>query len=402
MMWTDESGNRLKSFASRQTSLSDGTYERFEKINVSAKHGTEQTFVCIATGDSLNGTSTKELILLPISGKREIVCLILGLIIGILAVVPIPVFLLRKFLQKNDQDCLPQKVSEESPPTVETTMNSEDESRKWYSVQWSDFKLCCSRLKDVSTQNPRMPFWLYALYRFELAAYFFLFWVTYIVLGVEKLGPKFFIYLPVWTYTAATSYVFFALFNAVMDFVKSRKSTAFEDKFRYQIQWCLFNITATPSIVVTFLYYDLMFYALSEKVPILLYISIHILPTIVCLLDIFITLIVVRFLHAVYPSSCLIAYLLFTVIYWMAEGTDSDGNPSVSGLLDFGNEPGKAAATTIGVSFLTLFLQAVLKTLYALRVRHMDKERTEIVLTVPGEQPSARMGATNVELEKLN
>ncbi|XP_072181348.1 uncharacterized protein [Diadema setosum] len=151
MMWTDESGERLQSMASLQTTLSDDTYERIEKINVSANHGTEKTFACIATGDAVNETSTKEITLLAtsiISGKRNNVGLIIGLVIGILAAVTILVLLVRKC---RDQDYVPQGVSEESPPTVQTNMNIGDESRKWYSVQWSDFKFDTA----ISRRRPR-------------------------------------------------------------------------------------------------------------------------------------------------------------------------------------------------------------------------------------------------------
>ncbi|XP_072182216.1 uncharacterized protein [Diadema setosum] len=68
LFWTTESGERLNSVDSRQTTLPDNTYERFETITVSVKHGTEPTFMCIAFGDSLNGTAIKEITLLPLSG----------------------------------------------------------------------------------------------------------------------------------------------------------------------------------------------------------------------------------------------------------------------------------------------------------------------------------------------
>ncbi|XP_072181350.1 uncharacterized protein [Diadema setosum] len=230
MMWTDESGNRLKSVDSQQT-ISVDRYEGFEKIAVSAKQAKEQTFVCIATGDSVNGTSIKKITLLPVSGKRDNVGLIIGqVIIGVLAAVAIPylVYNIRKCRQKRDHDYVPQKVSKESPPTIQTTLNSEDESRKWYSVRWADFKLCCRRLKDVSSKHPVVPFALFACYRFGLAVYFFAFFIISVVYKEEELGPKFVIYLPFWTYTSSTCYVFLACFNVVMDLNRSRTNAAYE------------------------------------------------------------------------------------------------------------------------------------------------------------------------------
>ncbi|XP_072176989.1 uncharacterized protein [Diadema setosum] len=76
MLWAEEEDEQsLNSVISQQTilTLSDGTYERFETITVSAKHGIEQAFVCIATGDSLNGTSNVKINVLPTPGCDFIV-----------------------------------------------------------------------------------------------------------------------------------------------------------------------------------------------------------------------------------------------------------------------------------------------------------------------------------------
>ncbi|XP_072182188.1 uncharacterized protein [Diadema setosum] len=86
LLWTDETGKRLNSVVSQQTTLSDDTYERFETITVSAKQGVEQTFMCVATGDSLNVTSTAEITVLPISEKHDNLGLTIGLGIGLLVI----------------------------------------------------------------------------------------------------------------------------------------------------------------------------------------------------------------------------------------------------------------------------------------------------------------------------
>ncbi|XP_072163127.1 uncharacterized protein [Diadema setosum] len=109
MLWTDGSGKRLDSTLSLQKTLPDDTYERFETITVSAKHGTEQTFTCTSTGDSLNGTSTEKITLLPKSGKRDNLGFIIGLVIGVPVAVFIPFLLVGKCLQNYLPDTLPRK-----------------------------------------------------------------------------------------------------------------------------------------------------------------------------------------------------------------------------------------------------------------------------------------------------
>ncbi|XP_072172329.1 uncharacterized protein, partial [Diadema setosum] len=110
MLWTEESGKRLNSVVSNQNKLSDGTYERFETINVSAKHGTEQTFICVASGDSLmNGTSTVEITVLSIPGKRVNLGLIVGLTIGVPVAIVILLLFVGKYLQKKHPDYRPRK-----------------------------------------------------------------------------------------------------------------------------------------------------------------------------------------------------------------------------------------------------------------------------------------------------
>ncbi|XP_071505894.1 uncharacterized protein [Diadema antillarum] len=111
MLWTEDSGKRLNSVVSQQNTLSDGTYERFETITVSANHGTEQTFMCVATGDSLNGTSTREMTVLPSSvlGKRVNLGLIVGLTIGVPVAIVILFISVGKYLQSKHPDYLPRK-----------------------------------------------------------------------------------------------------------------------------------------------------------------------------------------------------------------------------------------------------------------------------------------------------
>ncbi|XP_071508695.1 uncharacterized protein [Diadema antillarum] len=133
MLWTEESGKRLISVVSQQITLSDGTYERFETITVSANHGTEQTFMCVAAGDSLNGTSTREITVLPlsVSGKRVNSGLIIGLAIGVPVVIVILFLSFGKYLQSKHPDYLPRKGCSWNPcwrrPNIPERFHEEEE-----------------------------------------------------------------------------------------------------------------------------------------------------------------------------------------------------------------------------------------------------------------------------------
>ncbi|XP_071505931.1 uncharacterized protein [Diadema antillarum] len=109
MLWTDEAGERIDSVISQQTTLPDDSYERFDTITVSSKRGAQQTFMCLASGDSVYGTlSTAEITVLPTAGKHGDSGLIIGLVIGVVSVATL-FLLVGKCLQEYYPRILPRK-----------------------------------------------------------------------------------------------------------------------------------------------------------------------------------------------------------------------------------------------------------------------------------------------------
>ncbi|XP_072182185.1 uncharacterized protein [Diadema setosum] len=100
VFWTYKSGERLNSTVSQHTTLSDDTYERFETITVSSMHLAEQTFMCVATGDSLNGTLTTGITVLRLPGKNNNLGLAIGLVSVVVAAVVILFLLVGMLLRK--------------------------------------------------------------------------------------------------------------------------------------------------------------------------------------------------------------------------------------------------------------------------------------------------------------
>ncbi|XP_072181385.1 NLR family CARD domain-containing protein 4-like, partial [Diadema setosum] len=131
MFWTEESGERLNFTVSQQITLSDDTYERFETITVSSTHQEEQTFICIAIGDPLNGTSTTGVYILPISEKSNNFGLAFGLTFVVLAVV-ILVLLVGIFLQRHNTYLVQKESLLDNALTDEQVQQCKNDLKVYY------------------------------------------------------------------------------------------------------------------------------------------------------------------------------------------------------------------------------------------------------------------------------
>ncbi|XP_071499905.1 uncharacterized protein [Diadema antillarum] len=115
MLWSKEKGETLNSTVSHQTTLSDDTYERLEIITVLVQHGSEETFICTATGDPMNGVSTAQVTVLFTSEKHGNFGLVIGLAIGVPVAVAVLFFLGVIILQKHHPEYLPREGCSRNP-----------------------------------------------------------------------------------------------------------------------------------------------------------------------------------------------------------------------------------------------------------------------------------------------
>ncbi|XP_011679919.2 protein rolling stone [Strongylocentrotus purpuratus] len=244
----------------------------------------------------------------------------------------------------------------------------------------ADFKLTCNKISDVSCCQDGMPFFIYCFYRFLVGGYFFGFLIFFIVFSIQGVfGVKFLIYLTNWTYMLVTVYLCTASINVLLNFVLDHRGLdGSHDGFhriRNQLQWLLFNIAITSSIIVTLVYWPILRPMIPEdmKPPLYLDMSIHLFTSIFCLLDLFITKVTIKFHHVIYPALYLIVYGLFAIFYWVAGGTDPYGDLYIYPIIDFENAPGIAAATMIGIVVAVFLAHGFLKLLYYLRVRFVDR-----------------------------
>ena len=150
----------------------------------------------------------------------------------------------------------------------------------------------------------------------------------------------------------------------LVSFLHISQSTA--AGIRHQIQWCLFNITTNVNLVVTIIYWSVL-YSPSLDFSLFYDFNLHATPAILTTLDLCVTAVPVRLLHFVYPLGFGIAYVTMTLIFWAVGGRTPYG--PIYPILDYENKPGLAAGVICGTAALVVVLQGVLWAVYKLRIR---------------------------------
>ncbi|XP_071498441.1 protein rolling stone-like [Diadema antillarum] len=277
-------------------------------------------------------------------------------------------------------------MSGETPAT--STAAAGTGGRRAWKERLQDLTLEDENLSDVCRQQNFIPNFIFCFYRTVVAGYFFSFLIYILVdAGGDGYGAKVLIYLTILTFIEVTLYFCVSFVNVFMDYITDHRRGAdlqvnrCGGKFRYQLQWLLFNISVNVCIIVILVWWPILRPKVpkSQEIPLHIDISIHLLPCIICLVDLFLTKVHLRFVHVLYPALYLFAYLLFTVIYWAAGGTDPSGNRFIYPTIDFGGNPGIAVATVFGVATATFLAQGFLKLLYILRRRCLDTNVSERV-----------------------
>ncbi|XP_072018275.1 protein rolling stone-like [Amphiura filiformis] len=192
----------------------------------------------------------------------------------------------------------------------------------------------------------RLPWMFWCIYRLLFALYYASFIAFDFIFNFKHhplSAAYFFIYLTDWTVLVVTIYMVVSCINVIIDrkhgcyYHTSNRKAPPALSWRHKLHWLLLNIYMNISILVTIVYwsflhspYSSLYYDLTE----------HTFPSILGLLDVILTPIPVRLIHFVYPFTYGMSYMLFTVIYWAAGGTDPNGNSGIyPGFLDW-DEPG--------------------------------------------------------------
>lgn len=211
----------------------------------------------------------------------------------------------------------------------------------------------------------------YLAFRWVLALYH-TGWLIYLFLNEGGVSSPFaenfyfFIYLTDWSYMMLTLLNIVWAVNVTRALVKYRKEgyVATGMGFGLKFQWTVQNSIFMPAFVVTIIYWVAL-YAPGEGIS-PSNAEAHIMNSVFVLLDLFVSACPVRLLHVFQPVLYLAIYVLFSVIYYVAGGTTSDGSHYIYSVLDW-EKPGYTVAFLAIALVGSLFLHVLVWVIFLVR-----------------------------------
>ncbi|CAH1244010.1 Hypp7197 [Branchiostoma lanceolatum] len=247
----------------------------------------------------------------------------------------------------------------------------------------------CSDFTRTMWMSNQLPFVIYraVLCLFQMVVY------IYCLLSFYTTGPKYLLYLTNLAYVLLTAHTTLSAVLCFLDFFKSRRRpeggpetaeaqptvaeitpmmdddvpnttdnrssqmntqepTPSHDRlpWYYKCYWILYNTTFAVGFYVTVAFWTLL-RGVNDTYSAYSILT-HGVNCVVILIDILVSDLPCRLLHFIYPSSFALGYILFTVIYWAAGGTDLINRPWIYPVLDYGENPGLAVGIGVGSTLL--------------------------------------------------
>ncbi|XP_078399304.1 uncharacterized protein LOC144681531 isoform X1 [Cetorhinus maximus] len=228
-----------------------------------------------------------------------------------------------------------------------------------------------------------------------------------ILSGAQTNNPKWFIFLTHITYTILTIYFVLALVNLICYLaLRQKKSTQTIEAASLQeipscspatpeiedgtpsrklhkefcalfsapyptisIQWSLHNLICVISLFVTVAFWS--FDYIPGRSLDSISINMHVINSVLVLLELILSAAPIHLAHFIYAFIYCLMFILFTVIYWAAGGTNLKGKPYIYRSLNYGENPGPAMGYIIlSICFVMPCLQFLVWNIHLLR-RHV-------------------------------
>ena len=234
--------------------------------------------------------------------------------------------------------------------------------------------------------------WIYLVFRWFMAAYFFG-WLIPSGINVPNTSARYFIFLTNWCYLMWNCYLIISAISATVkvslvyyrgersgltstqacpkpyiDINKpvgccgqSNDATSWYQK----VQWVFFYLGAEMAVIVLILYWALIYNGGAVDG---VNANTHLVNGIIALIDILFSGVPVRIFHFIYGIAFGATYVVFTGIYFAADGTNEHGDPYIYDVIDYGNNPGSATGWVLAVVLVLLpLVHLVLFGLYTVR-----------------------------------
>nr|KAG5697353.1 hypothetical protein BaRGS_004079 [Batillaria attramentaria] len=176
-------------------------------------------------------------------------------------------------------------------------------------------------------------------------------------------GEKILIWLTYWSFYMVTARVTITSLNAWIFVFRTvryqkRKSTHKSPPDRrveegsglpvmYKLQWLLQNVSSCSAIIVSLLYWTLLYS--GENSPTMISVNSHAVNSVFVLTDLLLSRAPIRIQHFIYTVVFFLVYVLFSIIYWAAGGQNHRGENYIYSLLDYSDKPGRAVAVNFAV-----------------------------------------------------
>uniref|UniRef100_A0A182QD39 Protein rolling stone n=1 Tax=Anopheles farauti TaxID=69004 RepID=A0A182QD39_9DIPT len=217
----------------------------------------------------------------------------------------------------------------------------------------------------------------YLLYRL-IVAIVFLAMLVCSVLDIGRSEPmfehhyaKWWIYLTHWALLACTIQAWLAAIIVTKGLMIDRNEfewnihVARESRL-HSVYWIAYTIATVYSFIVTIVYWTFVYDPSKNRVD-AVNLMVHVLNSIIMLIDLTIVGHPIKLNHAYWTTGIGVAYALFSIVYYLAGGTDRHNDSSIYKMLDW-TKPGKSIVICALGIFAVFLMHFLCYCLYCLRV----------------------------------
>lgn len=262
---------------------------------------------------------------------------------------------------------------------------------------------------------------IFLVYRWVIATFFFV-WLVLAGLYPANGGPKYFIFLTNWAFLAFNAHLVWSAIVTSIDFFREfvccrqqyidlgeTRSLAYERDLEapagccgrhynriswyHMIQWAVFMIGVELAVAITLLYWPLLYdsrFAISG-----VNFNTHGSQGIIAVLELLISGVPIRFYHFYYNQIFASVYAVFTGVYYAAGGTNTNNDPYIYRILDYGSTPGFSTGLVLAV--ILVFLPIVHFAFHLVYIA-----RYWLIYLIYGKRASSTVDHAKLEEEKSN